>query len=73
MIHHEKVHNPLRKLLINNFLGGIAWSFGTVVGATVIVALFGLIIAKIDFVPIVGTFISRVIHFIALNNSNLLQ
>jgi hypothetical protein len=28
-----------RQVILNNFLGGLAWGFGTVVGATLVVAI----------------------------------
>lgn len=30
-----------RQIMIANFLGGLAWGFGTVVGASVVVAIIG--------------------------------
>lgn len=33
-----------RDILMNNFLGGLAWGLGTVVGATVIVAIVGTVL-----------------------------
>lgn len=33
-----------RQIILYNFLGGLAWGFGTVVGATVVVALIGYIL-----------------------------
>lgn len=70
---HHRVHHPIRQMMLNNFLGGVAWSFGTLIGATIIVALVGFLFSRIDVIPIVGTFITNVIRFIAQNNPNLLQ
>lgn len=33
-----------KDIIIGNFLGGLAWGFGTVVGATVVVALIGAVL-----------------------------
>lgn len=38
-----------KHIIINNFLGGLAWGFGTVVGATVIVAIIGYILSVFGF------------------------
>ncbi|MEK7616590.1 MAG: DUF5665 domain-containing protein [Patescibacteria group bacterium] len=34
-------HISKKKVMYLNFLGGLAWGFGTVVGATVVVAIIG--------------------------------
>lgn len=62
---------PLKKIIFNNFLGGIAWTLGVTTGATIIVALLSYILGKINLVPIVGTFVLGVIEFVQQNNPNL--
>ncbi len=49
---------PKRQVLVANFIGGIAWGLGTVIGATVIVAILvytlnflGLFDSVKDFFP----------------------
>ncbi len=39
--HHltANAHMKKRDILIGNFLGGLAWGFGTVVGASLVVAM----------------------------------
>lgn len=59
---------PLKKLLFNNFIGGIAWGLGVTVGLSLIFALLGVLAQTIDFVPIIGTFASNVIDFILAHN-----
>lgn len=41
-----KAQGDMKKkdIILNNFLGGLAWGLGTVVGATVVVALVGWIL-----------------------------
>lgn len=34
---YERVSMSLRRIVINNFLGGIAWGLGTVFGASIVV------------------------------------
>jgi hypothetical protein len=38
---HLKANTNMRKrdIMVGNFLGGLSWGFGTVVGATLVVAL----------------------------------
>lgn len=34
---YDNVSLPLRKIIVNNFFGGIAWGLGSVIGATIII------------------------------------
>jgi hypothetical protein len=36
---YANVSLPLRRIMLNNFLGGISWGIGTFVGATLVVGL----------------------------------
>ena len=45
-----------KSIFFNNLLGGIAWGLGATVGASIIIALLGFIIAQLHFIPIIGTF-----------------
>ena len=40
-----------KDIIINNFLGGLAWGFGTVVGATIVVAIVFGILRQFNFIP----------------------
>lgn len=44
--HHMSANANIsrKEIMLNNFLGGLAWGFGTVVGATVVVAILGFIL-----------------------------
>ncbi len=62
---YEKVTTKSRKaIMINNFLGGIFWALGTTVGLAVIVGLISLIGKYINFVPVVGSFITEIVNFV---------
>lgn len=63
---HTRVYVSIGKMLFNNFLGGLAWGFGTVLGATLVVALVLLLLSKLDTVPIIGDFISEILKQIEL-------
>jgi len=61
---HLKANSNLSKknIIIGNFLGGLAWGFGTVVGASVVVAILGYILnifGIFDFFKIPQTPLSR--------------
>ncbi len=38
-----------RQILVNNFLGGVAWGVGTVLGATVIISILFGVLRNFDF------------------------
>lgn len=69
----NKINRPIKNMLWHNFLGGIAWALGVTIGATVIFAILGFILSKINYVPVVGNFILQINDFISKNGSNLLQ
>jgi len=50
------------KILIDNFLGGIAWSLGTFVGLGLLAVIVGYVISKIDLIPILGTWIAQIMN-----------
>ena len=50
------------KFMWFSLLKGIMVGFGSVLGATVVVAFFIFILAKISLVPIVGDFVQDIIH-----------
>lgn len=61
---HYTPHEPSKKkLLVNNFLAGIAWGVGTSVGIAVGIAVFAFIVSRVNFVPIVGNWLADVLQF----------
>lgn len=46
--------------MMANFLGGLAWGLGTVVGATVFVAVLLGILRFLGFVPVIGEFVTQI-------------
>ena len=49
-----RVQNSLPRLVLFQFLRGLALGLGTVVGASVLVSVIAFFLAQIDFIPIVG-------------------
>lgn len=49
-----------RQVMLANFLGGLAWGFGTVVGATLVVALLLGLLKILGFVPFLGDLVSQI-------------
>ncbi|HWQ95498.1 MAG TPA: DUF5665 domain-containing protein [Gammaproteobacteria bacterium] len=52
--HHNDIHRSRKKMLLDNFVGGIAWGFGTVIGGTLVILLIGYILSKVELIPIIG-------------------
>jgi len=70
---HESVKGPLRRIFINNFIGGVAWGLGATVGAAILLAILGFVFSQINLVPVVGSFVSQIVEFVVQNNSNLVK
>jgi len=52
---YERVHLGLRRIMINNFLGGVAWGFGTVIGASVVVGVILWTLNQVGLFNLLGT------------------
>lgn len=58
---HLRANMNMRKrdILISNFLGGLSWGVGSVIGATIVVAI---ILKILSFVPFVNNLTSQLTH-----------
>jgi hypothetical protein len=48
-----------RQIMLNNFLGGLAWGLGTVIGATIVVAILFSILGQFGFIPGVNDLLNQ--------------
>jgi len=55
-----RLHNSLPKLIGFNLVRGLAFGLGTVLGATILVSVLALFLAKIDFIPIIGDWAAEI-------------
>lgn len=62
--YQEVSHKSFKKILLHNFLGGLAWGLGATVGLSLFLAIIGFIFQRIDLVPIVGDFLQKLIVYI---------
>ena len=53
-----------KKIIAKNFLGGLAWGLGSVLGATIIVALLVGVLKVVNFVPIIGDLTSQLVDIV---------
>jgi hypothetical protein len=61
---HEKIYRSKKRIIFDNFLAGIAWGVGSVIGATIFIAILAYFLSKINFVPVVGDFVTEVNQFV---------
>ena len=50
------------KILLDNFLGGLAWSIGTFVGFAIITVIIGYFLTRIDLIPLIGKWIAQILQ-----------
>lgn len=63
------VYRSRKKILFDNFLGGLVWSLGMWVGTTVILGVSIYLFSQIDLVPIIGNFVADVTKYVARDRS----
>lgn len=66
---NENVYRSRRKMILDNFIGGISWSVGVWVGTTFIIAILVFLLSKVDFIPLIGDFVGKVMGYAARANS----
>lgn len=51
-----------KDIIVSNFLGGLSWGLGSVIGATIVVAIVIKVLGIINFVPLIGNFTGQIIQ-----------
>ncbi len=59
---YDNIYRGRKRMMLNNFLGGIAWSFGTLIGGIIIFTIIGLILKRVDLVPIIGAWLRDILQ-----------
>ena len=57
-----KIHNSFWKILLVSLFRGLASGLGWVLGATILVALLTYTLSQIEFIPILGEWVSQLIN-----------
>ncbi|MEX2007375.1 MAG: DUF5665 domain-containing protein [Candidatus Levyibacteriota bacterium] len=70
---HERVGRSRKKMVTDNFIGGIAWAVGVFVGGTIVVSILLFLFSKVDLVPVVGDFVLNVLENVAQKNPKLVE
>ncbi len=63
-----EIYNAIYKLLFYQFLKGMAFGLGSVLGATIIVSILVYLLSQIEFLPIIGEWVQLVTQEIKKQN-----
>lgn len=69
----EKVERSKKQIILNNFLGGIAWGVGATLGLAIFFAILGLVLSKFDWIPFIGQFITKINLYISQSGPHLIK
>lgn len=70
---HEGIYRSKKQIILNNFIGGISWGLGATIGLSLVLTILGIILSKVNLIPIVGDFASQITTFVLQNNPNLIK
>ncbi len=59
-----RVHNSIPRLLAFQFMRGLAFGLGSVLGASILVSLLVWWLSQFEFIPIIGDFAQQLIEWI---------
>ena len=59
-----RTYNSTGRLLWLQFLRGVAFGLGSVVGATIVVSILVYALSSVDFIPVIGEWAAEVIEVI---------
>lgn len=62
---YDHVKESKKEIFFNNLIGGVAWGLGATVGAAIILALAGVILSKINTIPVVGEYVEHVLQYMS--------
>lgn len=50
-----------KQIMLNNFLGGLAWGVGSVIGAIIVVVILGYILKTMGIFSDIGAFFNQIV------------
>jgi len=62
-----RVHNSMWRLISYQFVRGLAFGLGSVIGATILVSLLAYSLSTIDFIPVIGEWAKEIVDMITQN------
>lgn len=70
---YDKVKESKKEIFFNNLIGGVAWGLGATVGAAIILAVAGIILTKVNTIPVVGNYIENILLYISENQNTAID
>lgn len=67
---YELPYRSRHEIMVNNFIGGLTWSIGAFIGIALLSVIVGLIISKINLVPVIGNWLSDILKVATHNLQN---
>jgi hypothetical protein len=64
-----RIHNSMWRLITFQFIRGLAFGLGSVIGATILVYVVVYSLSTIDFIPIVGEWANEIADMIKQNGT----
>ena len=65
-----QTYNSIPRLLWFHLLKGIAFSLGSVLGATVVLSSIVYILSQMEFIPVIGDWVSEIIKVVKSQTEN---
>lgn len=59
---YVRIHNSVWRMMFYQFLRGLAFGLGSLVGATILLSFVVYLLSQIEFVPIIGDWAGRIIE-----------
>lgn len=57
-----RVYDSVPKLLFFQFMKGVSFGLGSVVGATIVVSILAFLLSHVEFVPILGEWVKAILQ-----------
>jgi hypothetical protein len=57
-----RIHDSVIKVVMFQFMRGLAFGLGTVIGASILVSVLVTVLARIEFVPLLGDWAAQIIE-----------
>jgi hypothetical protein len=64
-----RIHNSMWRLISFQFVRGLAFGLGSVIGATLLVSMLVFSLSNIDFIPIIGEWAKEIVEMITQNGT----
>lgn len=68
--YEEVGRKKLKRIIVDNFIGGISWGLGATIGLALVLTVFGFLMKNINVVPVIGEFVSQVAQYVEDRNSS---